>query len=234
MTCIAFRGLRGGVGTTSIVAGVAHALHELGGSVVAIDLCPDNLLKWHFGLGSGTHAGWHATSQAEQGWHVNAYAIAEALYLLPYGDAGCGAPQPPASGLWNERSRELAARYDWVLLDTPASLPEAEFQALGEHRVCVIEADAASAILLERSRGAAGSLLINRYDPSSRLQRDLRLVWTHRYPDRLLPTVAHRDEAMAQALACQLPVGAYLADSLGAQDLRSVATWLLARLGVPA
>lgn len=229
MTCVAFRGLRGGVGVTSIVAGVAHALHAMGGSVVVIDLSPGNLLQWHFGLGQDCAVGWSTSDAAS--WHENAYVVSDGLHVLPHGDGDAnGSGEPLSIAVWNQRSRELLDRYDWVLFDAPSDLSADHFEQLGERRVCIMEADIASAIQLERFRLVTGcGLLINRYDPASQLQRDLRLTWSYRHPEHLLPMVAHRDEAVAQALAFKLPVGAYRADSLGAQDVKSLATWLLAR-----
>ena len=44
MNLVALQGIRGGVGTTSIVAGLALAAREQGARVLAVDLCEDNLL----------------------------------------------------------------------------------------------------------------------------------------------------------------------------------------------
>ncbi|MOA62792.1 cell division protein [compost metagenome] len=64
------------------------------------------------------------------------------------------------------------------------------------------------------------------------MQRDLVLLWQERLKGQLIPQLVHRDEAMAGALAWKSPVGHYAADSLAAQDVRSLATWLLAQEGV--
>ena len=39
MNCVALKGIRGGVGTSSLVAGLALAAREQGARVLAVDLC---------------------------------------------------------------------------------------------------------------------------------------------------------------------------------------------------
>ena len=39
MNCVALQGIRGGVGTSSLVAGLALATREQGARVLAVDLC---------------------------------------------------------------------------------------------------------------------------------------------------------------------------------------------------
>ena len=58
MNLVALQGIRGGVGTTSLVAGLALAAREQGARVLAVDLCHDNLLGIHLGLSHDDPRGW--------------------------------------------------------------------------------------------------------------------------------------------------------------------------------
>ncbi|MCX7080649.1 MAG: cellulose synthase operon protein YhjQ, partial [Pseudomonas sp.] len=44
MTSLSARGVRGGVGNSSLLAALGHALHHLGERVLLVDMCPENLL----------------------------------------------------------------------------------------------------------------------------------------------------------------------------------------------
>ncbi|WP_162540844.1 cellulose synthase operon protein YhjQ/BcsQ, partial [Aeromonas caviae] len=68
MKVIALQGIRGGVGTTAIVAGLAQAAHEQGARVLAVDLCPDNQLGIHLGLPHDDPGGWSRLTQPAREW----------------------------------------------------------------------------------------------------------------------------------------------------------------------
>ncbi|CNG61253.1 cellulose synthase [Yersinia enterocolitica] len=50
MPVLALQGIRGGIGTTSVIAALAWALQQLDESVLVIDFSPDNLLRLHFNM----------------------------------------------------------------------------------------------------------------------------------------------------------------------------------------
>lgn len=225
MTVVALSGMRGGVGTTALVAGVGFALHKLQQRVLMVDLQPRNLLRLHFNLALASTDGWAIAEQnAEGSWSEALFQVEEGLYLLPFGQVQ--APGRAVEGqAWAQRLQHLQAHFDWIVLDTPATLPQLPDAVM---RLRVLEADAACHALLSLEGAGDDYLLVNRFDPISQLQRDLLLLWRERHP-QLIPQVIHRDEAMAGALAWKSPVGHYAADSLASHDVRSLATWLLAQ-----
>jgi len=224
MNCVAFHGLRGGVGTTSTVAGVAHALHRMGCSLLAVDLTGANLLRWHLGLGRVSQPA-VPTESAATPWEDCIETVADGFALLPVRPHASGTASP---GDFDWQSN-LAAHYDWVLVDASAVLPAGTLGSWVDLTICAVNADAACTILLAHGEAANDArLLITQYDPLSQLQRDVRLLMQYDYPGRMAPAVIHRDEAVAEALACGQAVGAYRDDSIGAQDMLTVATWLLA------
>ncbi|MEG0859790.1 MAG: cellulose biosynthesis protein BcsQ [Pseudomonas sp.] len=239
MTVVALKGLRGGVGSTSLVAALGYALHTLQQRVLMVDLHPRNLLRLHFNLGLDSTPGWAVADQDEEGaWNEALLQVLEGLYLLPFG-------QLPADALsaleqrqraqpqeWPQRLQTLLTHFDWILLDLPATLPGGQpgLPLLPQTvtRIRVLEADAACHALLSTEGAGDDLLLVNRFDPISQLQRDLLLLWGERHA-QLIPQVIHRDEALAGALAWKSPVGYYAPDSLASHDVRSLATWLLAQ-----
>ncbi|MGH8380110.1 cellulose biosynthesis protein BcsQ [Pseudomonas sp.] len=239
MTVVALSGIRGGVGTTSMVAALGFALHALQQRVLMVDLHPRNLLRLHYNLGLDSPHGWASVDQDAAGhWNEALLQVVEGLYLLPFG-------QLPADALsaleqrqreqpqeWWQRLQTLQAHFDWIVLDTPATLPGGQptLPLLPDTvmHIRVLETDAACHALLSTEGAGDAPLLVNRFDPISQLQRDLLLLWSERHA-QLIPQVIHRDEAMAGALAWKSPVGYYAPDSLASQDVRSLATWLLAQ-----
>ena len=77
MKVIALQGIRGGVGTTAIVAGLAQAAHEQGARVLAVDLCPDNQLGIHLGLPHDDPGGWSRLTQQYSALSGQRYRIVE-------------------------------------------------------------------------------------------------------------------------------------------------------------
>ena len=234
MTSLSICGVRGGVGTTSLVAALGHALESLGERVLMIDLCPENLLRLHFNLLDSQDSGWARAMLDGQDWHKQAWSLKPFLQLLPYGRLSAEETMSIEQQLlhdpqiWARRQASLAAHFDWLLFDVPQRLPGHATLGPCLLPIQVAEADAACHVLLLQQAGN-NPVLVNRFDPGSQLQRDLLLIWRKHYAARLLPMKVHADEAMREALAFKQSVGQYAPDSLAAQDALSLATWCLAR-----
>lgn len=234
MTALSICGVRGGVGTTSLVAALGYALESLGERVLMIDMCPENLLRLHFNLLDSGESGWARAMLDGQDWHAQAWSLSSTLQILPYG--GLSAAESASieqqllhdPQIWARRQASLAANYDWLLFDLPQRL--AGHAAIGPclFPIQVAEADAACHVLLLQQAGS-NPVLVNRFDPGSQLQRDLLLIWRKHYATRLLPLTIHADEAVREALAFKQAIGQYAPDSLAAQDALSLATWCLTR-----
>jgi len=240
MPVIALQGIRGGVGTTSITAGLAWALRRLGERVLVIDFSPDNQLCLHFNTPFSLTAGWARAELDARPWHQEALRYEEGLDLLPFGQLSL-AEHPR----WLTQHQQIPERwiqyltqlrdsgdYDWLLLDLPvAELACAErWRAAIDAVFCVLTADANSHIRLHRQPLPPGSrLLLNQFSADSRLQQDLQQYW-RQHLDALLPLSIHRDEAMSEALAAKQPVGEYSAASLAADELNVLAGWCLAHV----
>lgn len=237
MTSLGLHGLRGGAGSSSLLAALGYALHTLGQRVLLVDMCSDNLLRLHFNLAVTENGGWARALLDGQDWTAQFWSLAPNLSLLPYGRLTRAEQMRLEQelrlrpGLWARRTIALAEHFDWILFDLPDSVSRHDSAVSCQLQIQVIEADAACHVLLQQQEDKADYLLLNRFDPASQIQRDLMLVWRQHYDARLLPVTVHSDEAMREALACKQPVGRYAPGSLVAQDVLSLAIWCQAHQG---
>jgi cellulose synthase operon protein YhjQ len=216
MITVALQGIRGGVGTTSIVAGLALAAWEQGARVLAIDLCPDNLLGLHLGLPQDHARGWSLLADPVREWHSALSAYESGLDLLPH-----GGQQEASAGGW----LQAIEGYDLVLLD----LPPGSRPAAASRLLTVVNADANCHVRLYRHTWAANEqLLVTQFNSRRALQQDLLDLWVAAGLPQLTQRL-HRDEAMAEAMAAKQPVGRYAPTSLIAHELSSLALWCLMR-----
>lgn len=216
MHIVALQGIRGGVGTTSIVAGLAWAAREQGARVLAVDLCPDNLLGIHLGLPRDDGRGWSRLAAPGQEWRTMLHHYESGLDLLPHGGAR---PQGGVDWLW------AIDGYDLLLLDLPTGTP----LALPGRLLTVVNADANCHVrLCDHALAVDERLLVTQFTSRRALQQDLLDLWlAGNLP--LLTLRLHRDEAMAEAMAAKQPVGRYAPTSLIAHELNSLAFWCLER-----
>ena len=232
MTSLALHGVRGGLGRSALLAALGYALQSVGERVLLIDLCPSNLLGLHFNLPLDVREGWALAEREGRPFGDAVYEVLDGLCLLPFGNlpGGVRVPMPDAQA-WRVRQAELAEHFDWLLFDLP-QLP-AEVVGHGvetDVQVLVAEAEMASHLLLGRQPVERyDMLLVNRYDPASRLQSDLLMVWRDLFRDRLPIQVVHRDEAFLEALACKAPLGHYAPQSLACRDVQSLVVRCLTR-----
>lgn len=214
MITVALQGIRGGVGTTSIVAGLALAAWRQGTRVLAVDLCPDNQLPLHFGRPHDEACGWGLLADPVNSWRSAIYCWRPGLDLLAQaGVAG------PLSVDW----LSAVEGYDLVLLDLPADMtPVASTRLL-----TVVNADANAHTRLYRHVFVPHEdVVVTQFTSRRALQQDLLGLWGEGGIP-LLSIRLHRDEAMAEAMAAKLPVGEYAPDSLIAHELDALARWCL-------
>jgi len=235
MIAISLRGIRGGVGTSSTLAALAYALHALGQRVLVVDMCPENTLGLHFNLDLAPRDGWARATLDQQPWQQQAWTVTPGLCVLPYGQlegaelTRLDAMLLDSPQLWSKRQASLDQAFDWVLFDLPQRLPGHAGNAQCAFSFTVLNADAACHVLLQTHARQGTVFVVNRYDAGSQLQRDLALIWHHRYAASVVPINLHADEAMGEALASREPVGRYAPCSLIAQDIISLASWCLLR-----
>lgn len=227
-------GLRGGVGTTSIVAMVGDALHQMGSSVLLVDLNPSDTLRLQFNVPYADTTGWAHALASDEPWYEHAFQVEQRMHLLPYGRRGLPiapdqerSPGLPATLGWIQEIARLKDAPDWVLFDTPQDLRQhPELASLLHVDLMVASVDAGCHILLSQTALTRSTRIIaNQHDPSRTLCNDILVDWTGRHQG-MLPVIIGRDESIHEALALKSPVTRAFPGSSASQDAHTLATWL--------
>lgn len=214
MKVIGIRGLRGGVGTTSIVAGLAHALAQQGMHVLAVDLCQDNMLGLHFGIPNDEQSGWSNLINPSKQWHDNVLKYANNIDLLLHGGKRVSAPLD-----WLQQ----LSGYNLILLDMPLGL---DLTWLNQ-QLTVIHADTNCHVRLYRHQIAHNEqFLLSQFSSRRALQQDLLELWLQAELP-ILQVKLHRDEMMVCALAAKQPIGYYAPESMIANEIVEIANLCL-------
>lgn len=240
MPVIALQGIRGGLGTTSVTAALAWSLQQLGESVLAIDLAPDDLLRLHFNTAIGSQRGWARAELDGIDWKNSAMRYCNGLDFLPFGSLDTHEqltihqPEHHIVAHWHSLLAQLRSskQYRWILLDVPVgNTPLIQQQlALADGVFLLLNPDAnCHTRLHQQSLPIDCHFLINRYSSASSLQQDLHQLWLQTLKG-VLPLVIHHDEAMAEALMVKQPIGEYLPASLAADEILTLANWCLLNL----
>lgn len=237
MTVVGLQGLQGGVGTTSIIAGLAWSLAKLGERVLAVDLNPDNMLRLHFNMPFESSRGWARAELDGSAWQSSAMRYETNLDFLPFGQLSLAElthwSQHAAtqSDYWLDKLNALkgAGEYQWILLDMPFSYPEnhiALVDAVDTHITIITPTMNNHVRLHQQTLPTKSQLLINKLSTSSQLQQDIHLLWQQGL-QQLIPLIIHLDEAVAESFADKKSVGEYSEDSLAAGELLTLANWCL-------
>jgi len=239
---------KGGVGKTMLAANIAHGLQRAGRRVVAVDLDPQNALRLHFGLPLAEEAGF----AAGQDWRAELRRTASGVTVLPYGSLDAAArltlgraieadPERLAAPL-----RDLAADPGLTLVvDTPPGVSRTLFAVLPVADLILVPllADGGSVATLPEietgrflGRGTMGAMfaarlrvVLNQVDQTTRLSATVTAALLRHLGPRLIGLVA-RDEAVAEALACEALVADHAPKSRAACDLAELVAALDAAL----
>lgn len=228
----------GGVGRTTITAGLASALGRQGQRILAIDLDPQNMLGRHLGI--TPPADGLATSSGDA-WITTAWHTSDGVDFLPF-----GSPNADATG---QLELEVRNHPDWLR----QRLNQLDFPDEG---IAIIDSARLPSCWGETARHAADltlfvgrpepislggfdalskvsesqnniAFLLNEVDPTRALHRDALLLARNRWPQLCLQYPIHRDEAIPEALAHGQSIFDYAVRAQAAHDLHGVAEWLL-------
>jgi cellulose synthase operon protein YhjQ len=230
---VAVFSMAGGVGKTCLVATLGRALSALGEHLLLVDTTAGGLLPFYFG------------SRASNNGVVRTFSPIGVERDAPMKILNLEAERYPRNG--GEHDPLLAelitdgggASRILVDLATAGRDVTARLLALRPTVLVPLLPDMSSVAslgsleaFLGRDEGAAHYLL-NQFDGSSPLHRDVREMLQRRLGDRLLPLLLRRSAAVSEALAEGMTVIDYAPDSATAEDYWNLAGWLRS-LSAPA
>lgn len=245
MPIIGLQGIKEGVGTTSITAGLGWALKSIGESCLMIDCSPRNLLRLNFNIELSNPKGWAYASICNQPLQTHGFKYCKNLYLLPYGHLSDAQQSLSDQTLHGENGPLKSLIYKlkqkhprwWILINLPAR--DRLFTPLTSspisHYITVLNTDAQSLSLIPRIEDPMNSrfFLLNKHRCESALQNDIKTLLQERISN-LLPVIIHEDEAIMESLARKLPPGQLRRQSLAAEEFLSLASWCVVHCQDPA
>lgn len=211
--------LKGGVGKTTLAAGLASRLRLEGGRTLAIDLDPQNALHYQLGVEHG-ESGIGSLNGAGHPWHDRLKPGFDGALLLAYGVLGDDEHHTLMHAMHEDRhwlarqldSMDLGAS-DVVLIDTPTGSTASLAQALdvADEVIVVTTADAASFNTLDpidrllnaphaRAASSHCTYVVNQFDVSREFSRDMLEVFKRRLGQQLIAVVP-LDNTLGEALA---------------------------------
>ncbi|MFW0755435.1 cellulose biosynthesis protein BcsQ [Pseudomonas sp. H11T01] len=235
---IAIVSANGGVGKSTMVAGLAKTLRRPGGRTIAIDLDPQNALSSHLGLTQQV-PGLIQLKPQDADWVAHCLPGYGGSECLPFGAGDVNASRSlkqlmfEDSGWLNQHLASMnLGENDTVILDTPSGATVFSQQALDAADLVLVitVADAASYLALEtmtqwldtsRRRAQRHRYVLNQQDESRSFSRDMAVLFQRRLGADLIRTI-HLDHQLNESLAYGRDPLQYSPDSIGCLDILSL------------
>lgn len=238
---------KGGVGKTAFAANLAASLSERVGSVLALDLDPQNTLRLHFGIDPSDEGGFARNVLKGVPWQEAMVRNRYGVDVLPFGELALLTDDTDvwyASGSheWIDGifSDPVVSGYASAIIDTPPGPTPIlrKMMAVSDLVFIVLLPEAASFACIpamkrrlqdqdsQPIRGHQPYYVLNQMDARRRLHRDVRAVMGQLLGDSLMDFYIHSDASVGEALAQQQPVLRYAPQAQSAKDFRRLAQWL--------
>lgn len=236
---IAVVSANGGVGKSTVAAGLAKALRRPGGRTIAIDLDPQNALSSHLGIARQV-PGLIQLKQQDADWSAHCLRGYGDSECLPYG-AGDVSDRRSLKQLMFEDTgwlnRHLVSmnlgENDTVILDTPSGATVHSQQAFDTADLVLVitVADAASYLALDTMtqwldtstrRAQRHRYVLNQQDGSRAFSRDMGVLFQRRLGTDLIGTI-RLDHQFNESLAYGRDPLQHAPGSTGCQDILSLA-----------
>lgn len=233
MKSLAFMSMKGGSGITTVAANAGIALSRLDSSVLIIDLCPSDQLKFHLGFSfsdskNDDHNGYHAVD----GVDTVLKKSEDNLFFIPYtkDNEKC----LDHSTLENLLKKLKLTNDTFVIFDCSIlslnnnnEISQKIANAV-DQLILVLTADPACYINLfnKKNIDKKTRCLVNKFNPVITLEADFLDVLYADLPELMLPFNIHLDEHVREALAHKKTVLDYSAESQASFDYGKLASWL--------
>ena len=221
-SALGFASCSGGAGKTTLCATVARALSGRSANVLVADRCYDGIIPFYFGLERQSAGGLQAVypNARRSGYQMT-------LVAIPSGE------QPnPSTAAWLE---QLQADASLTLLDLPTFTGPATAAALERVGQVIVPLlpDIQSVASLGRAEELAGMVaggrilfVLNRFDESRALHREIRSHLENLLAERLAPVAIRESEYVAEALSLGMTVLDHAPQSPVASDMEQLVVWL--------
>lgn len=226
MNRVFFRGIKGGTGTTSIIANIATLLAQSKHNVLCIDLDPKNELCLHLGHDWHSQIGWtNKINENNTSWMDVAFVNEDNVKYIPFGSE-------PASSfsintLLNQSKRLSVEDNTWLLLDVPSFISVDELP-LNDNDIVINIVTCDPSCYSQIKKGSFGKntyFLINRFNASNPLELDIYQIWRANL-SQLAPFFMHFDSAVPEALAAKNVLINCSPLSVVKEDFHALASWL--------
>jgi cellulose synthase operon protein YhjQ len=228
------KGIKGGIGSTSVVANLACVLKKSDVDVIAIDLDAKSDLGLHFGLKWTSTKGWSNESNFEDAL-LHFRKDSDGVLFLPFGDNEVTL-EDIVSTVNNCKKLDYKAS-SWLLFDCPAHINISHYPL--EEDDIVIELVTCDAIChsliykrLQTLKTAESTwkhfFVVNRYNSASVLEFDLFSLWQSTLPF-MAPFFINSDEVIKEATANRNVALNCAPYSVANDDFETLAGWLVSK-----
>lgn len=239
-----FLNFKGGTGKTSLSVAYAYRLAEMGYRVLLVDLDAQGHATQYLGL-QGEQCDRTLYDALVKRMPIEDVLIETPLAELDLVPANLGMstlelalmPMPGREYRLKKALDEVSGRYDFIVMDAPPSLGLVNLNALiaADDLFVPVLPDFLSfhglKLLFETLSGLEDDLdhrlqrifiVLNQYNPTTRIAREARDALASHYPEFLLETIVRQCTEFAQASSEGLPISAYNPRSKGAKDTNAL------------
>lgn len=237
MQRIFIKGIKGGLGSTSIVANLASVLKKSDVDIIAVDLDAKSDLGLHFGLKWTTTKGWSNEDSFEDAI-THFHKSSDGVIFLPFGDKPANIDNIKATV---ENCSKLDCKpTTWLLFDCPSHI-DISHLALGSKDIVIelVTCDAICHSLIYKRLQILKTVkshwnhffLVNRYNAASILEFDLFSLWQSTLP-LIAPSFINSDEIIKESIANRDVALNYDPQSVASDDFETLAGWLVSKVAL--
>jgi len=244
-----FLNFKGGTGKTSLSVSYAYRLAERGHRVLLVDLDSQGHATRHLGV-LGEECAYTLHDVLIKGVPIRDALVSTYLAELDLLPANLGMSTVdlalmPLAGREYRLKKALSTvsdRYEFIVLDAPPSFGLLNLNALmaADDLIVPVLPDFLSFHGLKLLFETVGQLeedlghtlqriviLINQYNPTTRIAREAKQALEKHYPEFLAPTVIRQCTQFAQASGEGLPISAFAPKCKGAQDMEELVALMM-------